>query len=471
MREHYEVAIVGAGTAGLAALREVRKRTDNFVVINDGPYGTTCARVGCMPSKALIEAANAYHRREHFAAFGIHGAEHLAVDIPAVLRRVRSLRDGFVKGTLKATDDLGERNIPGRAKLDGPNVVVVDGRRIQADRIILATGSRPHLPAEWSPFQDHILTSDSLFEQESLPPRMAVIGLGAIGAEMAQALARLGIEVTAFTRSPRVGGLTDPEMQEVAFECLGTELTIHRGEAATLEAADGGVRVTADGESVVVDKVLAALGRRANLDKLGLDTLGVELDRRGLPPYDPETLQVADLPVFIAGDVNGHRPILHEAADDGHIAGNNATAADPGCYIRRTPLHIVFTDPNIAVVGASWQAVKEREPVIGEVSFARHGRARTAEKNRGALRVYADNASGALLGAEICAPSGEHLAHLIALAIQQRLSVHAFLAMPFYHPVIEEGLRAALRRASKQLPGAPASDLSACGEFNAEALD
>ena len=471
MADHCEVAIIGAGTAGLAALREVRKHTERFVIINDGAYGTTCARVGCMPSKALIEAANAFHRRRDFEAFGIHGAEHLALDIPAVLERVRRLRDGFVVGTLKATDEVGERSVAGRARLDGPNTVVVGQRRIHADKVIIAAGSHPTTPKQWRSLGDSILTSDTLFEQESLPERMAVIGLGAIGAEMAQALARLGIEVTAFTTNPRIGGLTDPIIQQVALDCLAGEFAVHLGERAELTASDGRVRVTTDSAAVCAERVLAAMGRRANLDGLGLDTLGVELDERGLPPFDPQTLQVGGLPVFIAGDINGHRPILHEAADDGHIAGNNAMASTTDCYIRRTPLHIVFTDPNIAIVGASYAEVKEREPVIGEVSFERHGRARTAEKNKGALRVYADKDSGLLLGAELCAPAGEHLAHLIALAIHRNLTVAEFLAMPFYHPVVEEGLRTALRRAAKQLPIPPGSDLASCGSFGAEALD
>lgn len=470
MKDYCEVAIIGAGTAGLAALREVRKKTDSFVIINDGPYGTTCARVGCMPSKALIEAANAYHRRTHFEAFGIGGAANLAIGIPAVLQRVRRLRDGFVAGTLKATDDLGDRSWAGKARFEGPGTLVVGKRRLRADKVIIATGSRPRFPEGAGDLGDRLLTSDSLFEQADLPPRIAVLGLGAIGAEMAQALARLGIEVTAFTTSPRIGGLSDPEMQAVARDCLEAEMRIVDGEAA-LEPSANGVRIHFEGTVFEADAVLAAQGRVANLDGLGLETLGVPLDAGGVPPYDPLTMQVAGLPVFIAGDVNGHRPLLHEAADDGHIAGNNAMASDPGCYQRRTPLRIVFTDPNIAVVGEAYAAIEERDPAIGEVRFDRHGRARTAEKNRGALRVYADKESGALLGAEICAPAGEHLAHLLALAIHQRMTVHAVLGMPFYHPVIEEGLRTALRRAAKQVPNGPTSDLATCDAFEAEALD
>src|SRR5712671_3685321 len=180
MSKSLDVVIIGTGTAGLSALRELRGQTDNFVIINDGPYGTTCARVGCMPSKALIEAANAFHRRGAFANFGINGAEKLAVDIPAVLRHVRSLRDRFVGGTVTVTNELGPRSIAGRARFVAPDAVEVNGERLQARKIIIATGSRPIVPSAWRAFGKRILTSDDLFEQDSFPSRMAVIGMGGV---------------------------------------------------------------------------------------------------------------------------------------------------------------------------------------------------------------------------------------------------------------------------------------------------
>jgi len=230
------------------------------------------------------------------------------------------------------------------------------------------------------------------------------------------------------------------------------------------------VRVKAGKVDVVVDKVLAALGRRPNLENLGLENLGVDLDDQGLPPFDPRTLQIADLPVYIAGDVNQRAPLLHEAADDGHIAGRNAMAADAACHERRTRLGIVFCEPNIAVVGQRF-ADLPAGALTGAVSFERSGRAMAAATNRGKLRVYAAQQSGRLLGAELCAPAGEHMAHLLALAIQQELSVHDLLRLPFYHPVLEEALRKALRRLAKQLPDGPASDLSTCEDFGVVALD
>jgi dihydrolipoamide dehydrogenase len=204
------VTIVGAGTAGLAALREVRRKTDHFVLINAGPYGTTCARVGCMPSKALIAAANAFHARKKLDEFGIRGGSGLRADIPAVLRRVRSLRDRFVAGVLQATEDLGARNIAGHARLDGATRVMVGERVIEAGQIILAPGSSPIMPKFWRVLGDRVLTSDTIFDQMDLPQRIGVIGLGPVGVELAQALARLGIEVHAFDSGKQFAGPLRP---------------------------------------------------------------------------------------------------------------------------------------------------------------------------------------------------------------------------------------------------------------------
>lgn len=229
--------------------------------------------------------------------------------------------------------------------------------------------------------------------------------------------------------------------------------------------------MTAGDARAEVDGVLVALGRRPNVQDLGLETLGVPLDDKGLPEIDPQTMQIGDLPVFMAGDANSRSAILHEAADEGHIAGLNAVVEPIRRFPRRTPLGIVFSEPNVAMVGRRFAELDEAATVIGEVSFARHGRARMAQTNEGVLRIYADRAEGRLLGAELCSPAGEHLAHLLALAVERGLTVHEMLRLPYYHPVIEEGLRAALRGASRELPPCGDSDLAGCGAFDVDALD
>jgi dihydrolipoamide dehydrogenase len=471
MTKSYDVAIIGAGSAGLSALLEVRKQTDNFVLINDGSYGTTCARVGCMPSKALIEAASAFHRSKALKSFGVSGAEGLAVDIPTVLRRVRRLRDGFVEGMLKITDDLKDRSIAGRARFLDPKVLSVGERRVRAGKIIIATGSRPVVPGEWAALGARMLTSDDLFDQETLPSSMAVIGLGGLGCEIAQALARLGIEVTGFDAADHIAGLSDTHVNRQAVALLRAEFSMQLGQAAEPSIEGERIRVRAGHESVVVDKVLVALGRRPNVDQMGIENLGVELDEHGVPPFNARTMQIADLPVYIAGDANRHLPLLHEALDEGYIAGYNALQNEPVCFERRVPLAIVFTDPGIAVVGQPLAELNMDEIVIGEVDFSSQARARMAQANHGLLRVYVDKKSGRLSGAEMCAPQGEHLAHLLALAVQRKLTVRELLRMPFYHPVLEEGLRTALRDAAGKLGGADAPDLGRCDRMGSDALD
>ena len=468
--ESIDVAIVGAGSAGLAALRQVRKRTESFVIINDGPYGTTCARVGCMPSKALIEAAHAFHARKRLDTFGVRGADGLSVDLPAVMARVRALRDRFVAGVVKATDALGERSIAGRARLLGPGHLAVGEREFKAKRIILATGSRPIVPEAWRAFGDRVQTSDTIFELDTLPRRMAVIGLGAIGIEFAQALAQLGIEVSAFGRGPLLGGLSDPKVSAAMRAVLETELTLHTEGEAELREVAGGIAVRAGDREVVVDQVLVAIGRRPNLDGLGLETLGVPLDDQGMPPVDRTTTRIGELDVFLAGDADGHAALLHEAADEGYIAGYNAVAAKPTCFTRRTPLGIVFAEPGIATVGQRHADIAPGAAFEGEVDFSDQGRSRVAQRNVGLLRVYAARDGGKLLGAEMCAPAAEHMAHLLALAIGQGLGVQDLLRLPFYHPVIEEGLRTALRDLARHYD-MDQSDLAACAPFKAEALD
>jgi len=471
MDEISDVIIAGAGSAGLAALREVEKRTRNFIIINDGPWGTVCARVGCMPSKTLIEAANAFYRRNTFDEFGIRGSEQLTVDIAAVLRRVRRLRDSFVAGTLNATATLGNRTISGHARLLGVGRLEVNGRKLRARSIIIATGSRPVMPAPWRAFSKQVLTTDTLFEQETLPSQMAVLGLGPVGIEMAQALSRIGVKVTAFSESATVGGLSDPQVNAVAIELLRREFALHLGEKVDLDIFDSGACVRTGAEKVVVGGALAALGRQPNIDNLGLETLGIELDERGMPPVNPHTMQIADLPVFMAGDADGRIPVLHEAADDGHIAGINAMRATPFCFARRVPLTIIFSDPGIATVGSSFQSLDGKNPLIGEIRFDHQSRARIGQRNKGILRLYAAPESGRLLGAEMCAPAAEHMAHLLALAIERSLTVRDMLRLPFYHPVLEEGLRTALRDLAAQLPAADESDLAGCEPLNAEALE
>jgi dihydrolipoamide dehydrogenase len=209
------------------------------------------------------------------------------------------------------------------------------------------------------------------------------------------------------------------------------------------------------------DYVLAATGRAPNVRGLGLERTGIALDARGVPLFDRHTMQCGASPIFIAGDANNDLPLLHEAADEGRIAGENAArypAIKP--VARRTPLAIVFTDPQLAVVGKRFAELPAGRWIAGEVSFEDQGRSRVMLRNKGLARIYAETGSGRVLGAELMGPDAEHLAHLLAWGIQSGMSVQRMLEMPFYHPVVEEGLRTALRDAQSKL-GAIAAEKKA----------
>jgi dihydrolipoamide dehydrogenase len=444
-----DVAVIGAGTAGLAARREAAKRGAQVVLIEGGRYGTTCARVGCMPSKLLIAAADAAHHVAHAGTFGIRVPDGVRVDGRAVMERVRRERDRFVGFVLESVESIpAAERLRGQARFAGPTTLLVDDHsRVEAKAIVIATGSSPTVPPALQALREHLLLSDDVFELTELPRSLAVIGTGIVGLELGQALHRLGVRTTFFARSQRLGPITDPAVQAAVSAQLGGELDLRRSTEPAIDRDAGGLHLRwADAAGAAhelrCDAVLCATGRHPNLDGLDLARAGIG----GVPVIDPRTGPCAGLPSFVAGDAGAYRPSLHEAADEGARAGiNAATYPDVRPGERRTPLEIVFTAPNMALVGTPYGQLDHGRVAIGCVSYADQGRARVMGENAGLVRIYARRDGGTLIGAEMFGPRVEHTAHLLAWAMQSRLTVEDALAMPFYHPVIEEGIRTALR--------------------------
>lgn len=446
-----KVAIVGAGTSGMMAFREVSKRTQEVIIINAGSYGTTCARVGCMPSKLFIQAANDFYRRHKFDELGIKGSESLKVDLKQVFSRVRLFRDRFVGHVLKTVESWGDQNINGIARFVEPGVLRVNDIKILAENIIIACGGTPLIRKPWMEARENLLTTDEFFEQSSLPSEMLVLGSGVIGLELGQAINRLGIRAPVVGANLQLSGLTDPDVNEYAAQTFKSEFELHLGKPAELKKTNKGVKVKFAENNVELEKVLVAIGRKLNVDSLELKNSGLDLDENGQPIFDSHSMQIGDSRVFIAGDITGERGVLHEAADEGRIAGFNALQDEPKRFVRRTPLSITFTDPNIAICGMPYSEIKKRDHIVGEVDFEGQGRALVAAKNTGLMRLYAEPEHGRLLGAQMIAPAAEHMAHLISWAIQKKMTAAEMLAMPYYHPVLEEGLRTAVRSLKSQV--------------------
>jgi len=465
-KQHVEVAIIGSGTAGMGAYRAALAHTNSIALIEGGPYGTTCARVGCMPSKLLIAAAESAHHARHTDQFGVIVRE-VEIDGKAVMDRVRRERDRFVGFVVESVESFNpDHRLRGFVTFKDDHTLVIDDHtELKADKIVIATGSSPFIPDLLSGAGDRLIVNDDVFEWQDLPKSVFVSGPGVIGLELGQALSRLGVKVTVIGRSDSVGGLSDLAIKQYAKQTFQNEFDLQLN--ATLERVKevaGGVEVTYTneaGESVtaVYEYLLAATGRKPNIYGLGLGNTSLVLNEKGVPLYDGSTMQAVmreqDSHIFIAGDANNDLPILHEAADEGKIAGANAaTFPEVAAGPRRAPLGVVFTEPQIAQLGLRLPEIEAQYGqayVVGEVSFEGQGRSRVMGKNQGLLKIFADQNTGKLLGAEMFGPSAEHIGHLLSWAVQQKLTVEKILEMPFYHPVIEEGVRTAFRDAQEKL--------------------
>jgi len=412
-----------------------------------------------MPSKLLVAAADAAYEVRHAGRFGIDVDESgWRVSGSDVMARVRALRDDFVAGVLASIDRMPrEDRIAGAARFTGPTTLVVDGAiTIEAKAVVIATGSHPWMPPNLEHLRDDVITSDDVFELADIPKSIGIFGTGIIGLELGQALHRLGTRVVFFNPQRNLGFLQDPDTSKALRSELDAQFPLRLGTQTEVRRVEEGFEVawTDNGEpkSDRFERIMAAAGRRPNVSQIGLDASGLHVNEQGIPLHDRHTMRCSDSAVFIAGDVCGHSPVLHEASDEGSIAGQNAARyPDVQPASRRTPLGIAFTHPQMAFVGTRYQELDLASIVVGEVSYENQGRARVIGQNRGLARLYAEKSTCKLLGAELLAPHAEHLAHLLAWSVAQELTVQQMLRMPFYHPVLEEGLRTALRSCARKL--------------------
>lgn len=438
-----DVAIIGAGTAGLKAYKAAVARGGDVVIVERGPGGSTCTRYGCMPSKLLLAAARHAHQARVAATFGIVTGDVL-VDAAKLWDRLRRERDRFVAAVLNEYHAIpADRVIHGSARFTGADTIAVGDQRITAKRgIIIATGAHPIVPDMLEPVRNLVHTHETIFELDGLPEAMAVLGAGPVGIELAQAFARLGVSVTVIDPGDTIGGLNDPQTNAAAIEALSDEVTLRLGvEASAAATGDGRARLYWDGGEIVVDLILAATGRPPSLDGLALETTGIALDDHGTPTFDEATRRCGDSRIFIAGDAGAWRPVLHEAARGGRIAGEVAMGGAPA---RPLPaLAVTFTEPNLVEVGTPFDKLPDGAS-IEDVNVADNGRATADGKGQGLVRLYA-GPDGRLLGASIAAPAGEHLGQLVALAIDRGMDAATFADQCWYHPTVEEMLQTVAR--------------------------
>jgi mercury(II) reductase len=454
----YDLAVIGAGSAGFSAAIAAAELGADVALVGHGPIGGTCINVGCLPSKTLIRATETLHQAAAAARFaGIRGEGRIA-DWRAVVRQkdqlVSSLRHAKYIDLLPSYERIAYRE--GRARLtrDG---VTVDGAPLKAGKIIIATGAAPALPSIPGIAAVPYLTSTTALELEQLPKSLLVVGGGYIGCELGQMFARAGVRVTIAARR-RLLPEAEPEISRALTRYLGEEGIAVRHGLSYREIRHGpegaALSVSADGEAetITAERLLIATGRRPNTEGFGFAEAGVELLANGGVRVD-DRMRTSRRAAYAAGDVTGCDQFVYMAAYGARIAAENALNGDGRRYDATAMPAVVFTDPQVASVGLTETAALDQGLRVktSTIDLGAVPRALAARDTRGLIKLVAEAGSGKLLGAHILAPEGADSIQTAALAIKMGLSVDALAEMLFPYLTNVEGLKLAALAFTKDL--------------------
>lgn len=450
MSKRYDLVVLGAGTAGIVASTYAAQAGARVALIERERIGGDCLHTGCVPSKALLASAERAHALRTAGRFGI-GAVEPNVDFAAVMAHVRgAIEQAGAEDTPEHLRSEGVDVVEDAGRFTGPGQIEAGGRRLSFRAAIIATGSKPAMPP--IPGLDAVepLTNESLFELDRLPARLAVIGGGPIGCEMAQAFRRLGAEVRLIEAAPSLLPREEPEAGALVAEVLGEEgVEVHTATAVTrVDPAGGsnggdlgaGAIELEDGGSHPFDRVLVATGRRGVVDGLGLDRVGVEVDEQGFVGVD-DGLRTSGDRIFAAGDVAGDLQFTHFAAYQSMIAMANGLFRARQKVERHWVPWATFTDPEVAHAGMTESAARAVHGDAVEVythDYADNDRAITAGNARGFAKLVAGK-RGRLLGATIAGPAAGESIIEAARLIRDGDTVADLSQMIHVYPTYTEG--------------------------------
>ena len=445
MEDQFDVVVVGGGTAGLTAALAARHEGARVALVEqEGRIGGDCTYYGCVPSKALIEIAHTLHGARRLAAEGILEGP-LRVSFPAVAaRRARVVAeiaaDERDSRFLDADIDL----VYGHARFIAEHELAVGDRRLRGRRFVIATGTEPAIPPVAGLDQVPFLTNRTIFDLSAPPRRLLVLGGGSIGLELAQAFRRFGSDVVVIELLERLLPQDEPEAGELARAVLEEEgIDVRLGAKATAARyRDGEIVVTLEADELSGDALLVAAGRRAAVEGLRLETVGVAL-ADGYVQVNRRCRTSRDH-VYAAGDVTGGLQFTHVASHEGAVAGRNAAGKRAATDERVVPW-VTFLDPELAHVGFTEEQARKRYRDVRTVTYPMSGvdRARIAGRPLGFVKLVTAPrrllgwlGGGKLVGAEIAGVGAGELIQECALAIHTRAfagrlaqTIHAYPAM------------------------------------------
>ncbi len=449
-KEH-DLVVIGAGPGGyVAAIRAAQLGMNVACVEKEAALGGTCLRIGCIPSKAMLESSERFWEAKQ--ELGKHGVKtgEVTLDLSTMLRR----KEQVVTTLTRGVDSLFKKNkitrYSGHAKLDGPCVVNIEGAdgaiELKAKSIIIATGSRPATLTGIQLDGERIATSTEALSYTEVPRHLVVIGAGYIGLELGSVWRRLGAKVTVLEYLDRILFGMDAEIAAEAKKLLekqGLEFRLG-GKVTGARAANGGCSVECEGsDPITCDRVLVAVGRVPQTDHLGLESVGIELHKKGTIPVNDHFATSAE-GIYAIGDVIAGPMLAHKAEEEG-IACVEHLATGYGHVNYDAIPAVVYTQPEIGAVGKTEEQLKElgTEYRKGTFPFRANGRARTLGQVEGMVKMLADAKTDRILGVHILGPHAGDLINEAAVAISFSASSEDLARTSHMHPTLGEALREA----------------------------
>ena len=442
----YDVLVLGGGSAGTSAARAAVEAGARTAMINDGELGGLCILRGCMPTKAMLASAHAMHTATGTEPFGVVSRGTVSADFPAIMDRKDRMVARFKKAKTDSIEAQRYEVIDARARFHPDGGLLVGGARMNARRYVLAVGSVPSsIPV---PGMEHveILNSDDVMKLREQPDCLVVQGAGPIAIEMALFFARIGTRVVLVNRSSCLK-LHDREIGDEMKAALSHEPNLQVAAPGRIRGiekdGDSGLFTLESGEASFTfrsSRLLMAVGREAALEGLDLQHAGVRT-LHGRVIHD-SAMQTTNPKVYVAGDATGDYQVLHIANQEGAVAGTNAALARPEHRMDyRLKMSVIFSDPPLAAVGKTGPELKEAgiRFVSGTARFPETGRAIAMGVQHGIWRLYADAATGEILGAVILGPNADDLIHIISTMMHYHGTARDIMdRMPWYHPTQSE---------------------------------
>jgi len=438
-----DVAVIGTGPGGYVAAIRCAQLGLSVATVEDDRPGGVCLNWGCIPTKALLRNAEVVHLIQRASEFGVR-LSGFEADYAQAVKRSRQVADRMAKGV----EFLFRKNkitlIPGLGRLKNPNTVVVTGKddssTIEARAVILATGSRPKSLPGVTIDEERVISSNGAVRNERAPKSLIVIGGGAVGVEFADVYVSYGVPVTLLEALPRLVPMEDEEVSSHLARTFSRRgITVKTGVSVRAVKPGGpGVVVETEGERFEAEQVLMAVGRAARVEEVGLDALGVGLER-GFVKVSPR-METSVRGIYAIGDMVGPPLLAHKAMAEGVVAAEVIAGRDPRPIDYTNVPPFTYCRPQVASIGVSEARAKEngREVTVGKFPFTASGKAVALGETEGFVKVVADKPSGEILGVHILGPEATEIIHEFAVGRTLEATLEEIIHTIHAHPTLSE---------------------------------